>query len=71
MPDVNKESEVFIALGSNLGDRLKTIEQALEILESSGVDIQDVSGLYESEPMYVQEQPKFLNAVCKVISLST
>lgn len=70
-PDVNKESEVFIALGSNLGDRLKTIEQALEILESSGVDIQDVSGLYESEPMYVQEQPKFLNAVCKVISLST
>jgi dihydroneopterin aldolase / 2-amino-4-hydroxy-6-hydroxymethyldihydropteridine diphosphokinase / dihydropteroate synthase len=58
--------EVYIALGSNLGDRIGTIERALKLLGSSGIHIQDVSGLYESDPMYVQQQPQFLNAVCKV-----
>lgn len=61
--------EVYIALGSNLGDRLRTMEKALEKLESSGVQVLDVSGIYESEPMYVQLQPQFLNAVCKVAQL--
>lgn len=66
--DTKSEKEVYIALGSNLGDRLHTIEQALDHLEKSGVHVLDVSSLYESEPMYVQEQPQFLNAVCKVIN---
>lgn len=65
--DTKWENEVYIALGSNLGNRLHTIEQALNHLEKSGVHVLDVSSLYESEPMYVQEQPQFLNAVCKVI----
>jgi dihydroneopterin aldolase / 2-amino-4-hydroxy-6-hydroxymethyldihydropteridine diphosphokinase / dihydropteroate synthase len=64
--DSSQPAEVYIALGSNLGDRLGTIEQALNLLETSKIRVQDVSGLYESEPMYVQEQPQFLNAVCKV-----
>lgn len=59
---------MYIALGGNLGDRLGTIEKALEILGTSGVNVQEVSGLYESEPMYLEEQPQFLNAVCKVLS---
>jgi dihydroneopterin aldolase/2-amino-4-hydroxy-6-hydroxymethyldihydropteridine diphosphokinase/dihydropteroate synthase len=58
--------EVYLALGSNLGDRLRTLQQALDHLEKSGIHVLDVSSLYESEPMYVQEQPQFLNAVCKV-----
>ena len=57
---------MYIALGSNIGDRVGTIERALKTLDSHGVHIRDVSGLYESEPMYVLEQPQFLNAVCKV-----
>jgi hypothetical protein len=60
------DKEVYIALGSNLGDRVDTLEKALQLLEKHGIHIQDVSGFYESEPMYVKEQPQFLNAVCKV-----
>jgi hypothetical protein len=60
------EQEIYIALGSNLGDRLRAMERALELLNEANVEILEVSGLYESEPMYVQEQPQFLNAVCKV-----
>jgi 2-amino-4-hydroxy-6-hydroxymethyldihydropteridine diphosphokinase len=65
--DFQEDKEVFIALGSNLGDRKETLERALKLLQASGVRIQDVSGLYESEPMYVEQQPQFLNAVCKVV----
>jgi len=63
------DDEVYIALGSNLGDRLGYFEKALKMLQKEGLDILDVSGLYESEPMYVEEQPQFLNAVCRVTSL--
>jgi dihydroneopterin aldolase / 2-amino-4-hydroxy-6-hydroxymethyldihydropteridine diphosphokinase / dihydropteroate synthase len=58
--------DVYIALGSNLGNRLETIERALSVFESHGIQVEDVSGLYESAPMYVEDQPQFLNAVCKV-----
>jgi 7,8-dihydro-6-hydroxymethylpterin-pyrophosphokinase len=45
---------------------LGNFEKALKMLQKEGLEILDVSGLYESEPMYVEEQPQFLNAVCKV-----
>lgn len=64
--DSSQGKEVYIALGSNLGDRIWNLEEALRHLKNRGVEVEDVSGLYESEPMYVQEQPEFLNAVCKV-----
>lgn len=67
---LKNDDEVYIALGSNLGDRLGNFEKALKLLQKEGLDILDVSGLYESEPMYVAEQPQFLNAVCKVPSYS-
>lgn len=66
--DSEEGTDVYIALGSNLGDRIGVFERALKLLETSGIHVSDISGLYESEPMYVQDQPQFLNAVCKVIS---
>ena len=52
--------EVFIAIGSNLGDRLKNIVRAerglLEFLEITGR-----SHVYETLPQYVVNQPPFLN----------
>jgi 2-amino-4-hydroxy-6-hydroxymethyldihydropteridine diphosphokinase len=47
------------------------IGRALQSLNESGIQVQDVSGLYESSPMYVQEQPQFVNAVCKVSPMAT
>ena len=53
---------VVVAFGSNLGDRTRHIADALERLEQL-MQIERVSGLYETEPMYVQDQPSFLNGV--------
>ena len=53
---------VAVAFGSNLGDRQRHIAAALERLERL-MQIDRVSGVYETEPMYVEDQPSFLNGV--------
>ena len=72
---------VAIAFGSNLGDRFANIELALRLLESPGkfldagddinqkdaeIGIIDTSFLYETAPMYVTDQPSFVNGACLV-----
>ncbi|KAJ3166423.1 trifunctional dihydropteroate synthetase [Geranomyces variabilis] len=57
----------YIALGTNLGDRGKNIEDALQKLEGSpAVKLLDTSFLYETAPMYVVDQPSFLNGCIKI-----
>ncbi|KAF9564085.1 Dihydropteroate synthase [Agrocybe pediades] len=72
---------VAIALGSNLGDSFKNIEYALRLLERPQellidaalpigvepfVNVVNTSFLYESAPMYVTDQPSFINCACMV-----
>ena len=54
---------VYLALGSNLGDRRKQLLTALEQLQAI-VAIQAISSLYETEPIGYLDQPRFLNLVC-------
>jgi 2-amino-4-hydroxy-6-hydroxymethyldihydropteridine diphosphokinase len=54
----------FIGLGSNLGDRVATLQAALDALAAvPGVRVAAVSSVYESEPWGVADQPAFANAV--------
>lgn len=54
----------YIALGSNLGDREKTIRGAVAALEAeSGIAVVAVSTLIDTEPVGVVDQPRFLNGV--------
>lgn len=55
-----------IALGSNVGDRINHIEQALSEMKKRGLQVLQTSPLYETEPMYYQDQGAFLNGVCQV-----
>ncbi|KND04741.1 dihydropteroate synthase [Spizellomyces punctatus DAOM BR117] len=69
--DVHQDSRlshtVLLAIGSNLGNRAQNIEGALCRLEGSpAIQIVDTSFLYETTPMYVADQPNFLNAAVKV-----
>ena len=55
---------VYIALGSNLGDRAANLEAAISALPPA-VDVSRRSPVYETDPEYVTDQPAFLNmAVC-------
>jgi dihydroneopterin aldolase/2-amino-4-hydroxy-6-hydroxymethyldihydropteridine diphosphokinase/dihydropteroate synthase len=64
----SKAVHVFVAFGSNLGNRVANIEQALQILQENNISIIDSSFLYESAPMYVTDQPRFINGVVKVLN---
>lgn len=55
---------VFIALGSNMGDKLANLRRALDEL-SPHVAIDAKSYVYESEPMYELAQPRFFNMVVR------
>ena len=57
----------YIALGSNLGNRVGMIEKACKMMEADGnIRISKSSSLYETEPMYVRDQNSFINGVCEV-----
>jgi len=59
--------EAFIALGSNLGDRLRRFERARSALGStSGIQLVAASRVYETEPLGEAGQPPYLNAVLAV-----
>ena len=58
------EHMVYLALGSNLGNRLMNIKQAVSAL-SPQLDIQAKSYVYETPPWGYEDQPKFLNQVIK------
>jgi 2-amino-4-hydroxy-6-hydroxymethyldihydropteridine diphosphokinase/dihydropteroate synthase len=55
----------YIALGSNLGDRIGWIEKACGEMSRRGIKIKRTSCLWETEPMYVAHQRSFINGVCE------
>jgi 2-amino-4-hydroxy-6-hydroxymethyldihydropteridine diphosphokinase len=58
---------VFVALGSNLGNRLVMLQSALRALEKvSTLKVRSVSPVYETEPVGNRNQPQFLNAVIEI-----
>lgn len=61
---------VFLALGSNVGNKKKNIRQALEHLSRHVINIQSAK-LYETEPMYHKDQDIFINTVIKGQTLLT
>lgn len=52
---------VVIALGSNVGESLSFLQQAVDCLSGHLTSLK-ASRVYETAPMYVTDQPPFLNA---------
>ena len=57
------QSEVYLGLGSNLGDKRGNIQRAVERLREISTGLM-VSSFYETAPVGVTLQPPFVNAVC-------
>ncbi len=54
--------KTYIALGSNLGDRLQNLKRAVEILQDKVRTLRE-SPVYETAPWGLLDQPAFLNQV--------
>ena len=55
---------VYLGLGSNLGDRRAHLVEAMRSLRAR-VHIEHLSSVYETEPAYRGDQPRFLNMAIK------
>ena len=58
-------ARVYLGLGSNIGDRERSLRDALRLLESPELRIIRVSSLYETAPLDYLDQPWFLNLVAE------
>ena len=58
----------FIAMGTNLGDKLGNMKTALDKIEEKGNKVVLKSNIYETKPYGVKDQPIFYNAVIGVLT---
>jgi 2-amino-4-hydroxy-6-hydroxymethyldihydropteridine diphosphokinase len=56
----------YLALGSNLGDRLGLLRAAVAELDAAGVRVARRSAVYENAAVADEPQPPYLNAVVRV-----
>ena len=61
-------AKAYVAIGSNLGDRIANVQDALYRMKCiPGIArIVSTGYLYESDPMYVEDQPAFMNTCCEI-----
>jgi 2-amino-4-hydroxy-6-hydroxymethyldihydropteridine diphosphokinase len=59
------QSTAYLSLGSNMGERMQNLADALDMLAHK-VKINNLSSIYETEPVGFTKQPRFLNAVCRI-----
>ena len=63
-------NRVYVAVGSNLGDRFGNIQKALDLLcnnkNNPSIALKRTSFLHETAPMYVTDQPAFLNGAVEL-----
>ena len=59
---------VYIALGSNLGDRAANLSEARRRMKRSDIGIARESSIYETAPWGFLEQPRFLNQVVEAVT---
>ena len=58
---------VYIGFGSNIGDRLKHIQNALHILsQTEGISLETISSIYKTDPVGYEAQGEFLNGVAAI-----
>ena len=57
----------YIGIGSNLGNALKNCQHAVENLSrAKGIEITRVSSFYKTEPVGIENQNMFINAVVEI-----
>ena len=64
-------NEVYLLLGSNVGNRIENLKKAIGLIESECGKIKSISSVYETAAWGLKEQNNFLNeALCIYTSLT-
>ena len=68
MIEFQATSNVYVSLGSNLGDRAGNLLLGIRGMFDAGLEISRLSNVYETEPVETFPQPPFLNMVAELSS---
>ena len=67
LPTANSTHLVYIGFGSNIGNRLAHIRNAIHALsKTEGITLQKISALYKTDPVGYEAQAYFLNGVAAI-----
>ncbi len=59
-----KKTTIYLALGSNLGNKEQNIRHAIDFLKKK-IIITKIAPLLKTEPLHIIDQPKFINTALK------
>lgn len=62
-------NEIYLSIGTNLGNKEKNLEKAIELISHNVGEVIKQSSVYITEPWGKHEQPVFYNMVLKVSSI--
>ena len=66
MPMLPANTNAYVSLGSNLGDRAGNLLLAIRGVLAAGFELNRLSQIYETEPVETFAQPLFLNMVAEL-----
>lgn len=66
---LDREEIVLIALGANLGQRIETLNLAVSMLQSLGLNNVEASAKYSTEPVGFVDQPDFVNMAIRATTM--
>lgn len=57
----------YISLGSNMGDKVESLKQAVTLLQSHDlIEVTKVSSIYDTDPVGYEDQDVFMNIVVEI-----
>ena len=62
----NQAKNIYLGVGSNLGNRITNIEKAKSLLEEKNIKLIAISRYYETPSWPNPKYPKFINIVLKI-----
>ena len=67
LPTASSMHSAYIGFGSNIGDRLAHIQNAIHALsKTEGITLQKISSVYKTAPVGYEAQAEFLNGVAAI-----
>ena len=59
-------AKAYLSIGSNIGNRIENLQAAIDGLRKAGISVEQISHVYETEPVGGVVQDDFLNLAVRM-----
>lgn len=64
-------AKAYLSIGSNIGNRIENLQAAIDGLRKAGISVEQISHVYETEPVGGVVQDDFLNLAVRIATQLT